>query len=150
MKLRRAVIALVLIAIAVPLSGCSFARSESASAQEPAPRAPVASASAAVVGELPAGWPKSLPVWPGARVAGGDCPKGGPFTLTLETGDQRQDVVNGLVEGFEKASWTVTSSDDDSSTTSLEVSNDTLEGIVSVSSGQDANCIEYLLTPLGR
>lgn len=149
MKIQALIAVVLTAALAAVAGGC--VKPELPSAKAAASARPIeASASATVKGALPSATPEGLPVWPGAKVVSGGKTTEGAFTLLLTTSDPADKVVGGLNEGFIDAGWTVKGSIEDSSGVALEVSDDQLEGLVTVYPADRGNTIEYLLTPLAN
>lgn len=153
MNARRVFLAALVVALAAALSGCSRVSGVSdvlpAKADDRVQEPTSAAVSASVNGDLPADTPDDIPLWPGATVKSA-ATTDGAFDLLLVTADSIEDIVNGLGLGFERAGWSVASSVESDAATVLEVSNDTLEGMVTVSVAEEGNSIEYLLTPIGK
>jgi len=148
----------LLVALGATLTGCSGIQQ----AITPKPKvnkvtieATVAVPAASVDGKLVAGAPKTLPLWPGAKVLRSKAtkmPGGTTWTATLSTGDPYIDVVNGVGVGFQQAQWQVAAQDmtsGDASGTLLTVSDGQVDGLVTVSNLPKKKIvqIEYTITP---
>jgi hypothetical protein len=148
----------LLLAFATVATGCAQVQQ----AITPKPKinhvtveATVAAPAAAVNGKLAGGAPKTLPLWPGSTVVRSKATKlksGTTWTATLSTPDPYTDVLNGVGVGFQRAQWQVAAQDmtsGDTSSTVLTVSNDSSDGIVTVSNlpKKKQVRIEYTITP---
>ena len=159
MRGRAALIVSLLLAVAVLASGCSLINPV-ARINRVTIEATVAAPSATVKGQLAPGIPANLPLWPGATVEASKAPKASKtkgaatpaWTATLATSDPYIDVVNGVGVGFQKANWQVQALDmssNESSSTLMQVSNDSGNGVVTVSkpAGKTTVQIDYTITP---
>ncbi|MDZ4168591.1 MAG: hypothetical protein U1E26_02890 [Coriobacteriia bacterium] len=134
-------VALVAVAaLALVSSGC--AQLEAAFTPEPnivTVEATVAAPGAVVNGDLATWMPDGTPLWPGSDVVESQATKEA-YSLTLSTSDAYADVLPGVAKGFEDAGWSVLSDeegDEGSRTAVLTVSNDTHEGIVTLTENAD-------------
>jgi hypothetical protein len=73
------------------------------------------------------------------------------YSLTLQTADPYEDVLNGLAAGFETAGWQFAreeSSEDEAQAAVLTVTNDANEGIVTLTQLEDGSTqIDYVIAP---
>jgi len=147
-----------MIAAAVALSGCSVKQSLDAQLT-PKPttvtvEATVAAVGAPIDGTLNAGFPDTLPMWPGAKLIKSKTTKtaqGKSHSATLKTGDSYADVVAGVGKGLEDTGWTAETIDASSAgqkVTIIMISNADDEGIVTVSQTASKPVqIEYVIAP---
>ncbi len=155
--LARLLFAAASVAFAIAVTGC--ARVEQALAPEPTVvtiEATQAVPGADVNGELAEGLPADLPLWPGADVRSSTAASDA-YTLALVTTEKFDDVVPGLAAGFERAGWEVMeelAGDEGSEAgtasaspraTVLTVSGAAGGGIVTVTEGEGAVLIEYVI-----
>jgi hypothetical protein len=101
-----------------------------------------------------AGFPDTLPMWPGAKVTKTKTtktPQGKSYSATLTTVDPYADVLAGVGEGLKQGDWTVEAADVSSpgqKVTLLTISSKTGEGMITVSQmTKKPVIIEYVVTP---
>jgi len=150
MRRRTAALATVLVLAAVSTTGCKALEEKFV----PPPKvvtedATVAVDGAQVAGELSKETPQGLPLWPGSEVIESTGTEDA-YGLTLLTRDPFEDVLNGVAVGFEQAGWGVAREDaGDAGAPSvvLTVSNDTLEGFVTISQIEtETTQLDYVIT----
>lgn len=125
----------MLSVVVLAATGCS----QVSSVLTPGPKivtieATVATPGAAVKGELPAGAPAGLPLWPGATVVDGSS-SGTSYELVISATEAFDDVVAGLAKGFSDAGWEVardTLGGSGERTAVLTVSRSTHQGLVTI------------------
>ncbi|NTU71295.1 MAG: hypothetical protein HGB10_05705 [Coriobacteriia bacterium] len=154
----KSMVLVALLAGAVVVSGCSVKQSiDEKLAPEPTQvtvEATVAAVGAPIDGTLKPGFPDTLPMWPGAKVAAGKTtktPQGKSYSATLTTTDPYADVLAGVGEGLKRAGWTVEAMDvgtPEQQATILSASSDSADGIITVSQlPKKPVRIEYVITP---
>jgi hypothetical protein len=147
------------LALALLGSGCSAMKSTIDAAFAPAPKvvtqeATVAVASAVVSGTPVAGFPDTLPLWPGSALAKSTVtktPQGKSYSASFTTSDPYGDVIAGMGVGLKNAGFTAAATDGSSGqlkASILMVSNDQLEGIITISkSPKKPVTMDYVVTP---
>jgi len=152
---------MIVPALAVVLlgSGCSAVKQKLDEKFTPAPtivtqEATVAAPSAQVSGTVSAGFPETLPLWPGANLAKmktTKTPQGKSYTANFATADPYDDVLKGVVEGLKTAGYKVAAADGSTEMVRvnlLMISDKKIEGIVTVSQvPKKLVHIEYVITP---
>lgn len=148
MRFRSPVIAALTLVLALGVSGCdAVSDALQPKTEVVTSEGLVAAPGAKVSGELPAGLPQDLPLWPAATVVSGEVDEDGTIDLALDATASFDDVVAGIGVGFEKAGWKVVESLTDNTTTVLEVSNDAYDGVITITNGEDVGTsVEYLLS----
>jgi len=146
------------VAASLLVSGCSV-KSAIDEKLAPAPKtvtveATVAAVGAAVDGTLTAGFPDTLPLWPGATVSKSKTTttsQGSAYSAIMTTADPYADVLAGVGEGLKQAEWKVEALDastSDQKVTLLTVSSPEADGIVTVTQmASQPVRIEYVITP---
>ena len=146
----RLTLAIVLALALAPTAGCKALEKRFT----PPPtvvttEATVAADGADVAGDLGKKVPEGLPVWPGAEVTDQKTTKDA-YALQLTTTETYDDVLKGVVVGFERAQWQVAqeeSGDAGARIAILTVSNDTYAGYVTLTETEDAAVtIDYLIS----
>lgn len=146
----RLLIALVAVALLVPATGC--ARLEKAFTPPPkvvTQEATVAASGVEVTGDL-GEVPEGLPLWPGAEVVDQKS-MDGAYALTLVTTENYDDVLKGVIVGFERAKWEAAQDDavtGEEGIASIAVANEQFEGFVTLTQADDGSVqIDYLISP---
>jgi hypothetical protein len=147
------------LAVALLGSGCGTVKQKLDEKFTPAPtiitqEATVAAPSAQVSGTVSAGFPDTLPLWPGSSLAKKKTtktPQGNSYTAEFTTADPYKDVLAGVGEGLKTAHYKVSATDGSTGLVKvsiLMISNSKVEGIVTISQiPKKAVHIEYVITP---
>ena len=152
---------MVVPALAVVLlgSGCSAVKQKLDAKFTPPPtivtqEATVAAPSAQVSGTVSAGFPETLPLWPGASLVKKSTtktPQGKSYTAEFTTADPYGDVLAGVGAGLKTAKFKLSAVDASTEMVKVNVlmiSNSKIEGIVTVSQAPKKLVhIEYVITP---
>jgi len=158
MRVRYVLVAAATVLASLVLSGCSV-KSAIDERLTPEPKtvtveATVAAVGAAVEGTLAAGFPDTLPLWPGSAVATSKTTttsQGESYSTILTTPDPYPDVLAGIGEGLKQAAWKVEALDastPEQKMALLTVSSPDADGLVSVTQFSDTQVrIEYVITP---
>ena len=119
--------------------------------------AKVGTPDAKITGTLRPGYPSNLPLWDGSGVIHTQVVKssaGKSWSATLQTSDPYDDVVKGMVAGFQKQGWTVVKEDlpsTDTSLTAFSVAASMGSGVVTISAKKGAPTrIDYLIDVTGK
>jgi hypothetical protein len=158
MRVRYMAAALLAVFAPLMITGCSV-KSALDERLTPEPKtvtveATVAAVGAAVEGTLTAGFPDTLPLWPGATVVKSKTtktPQGPSYSAIMTTPDPYADVLAGVGEGLKQAEWkaeALDASTPEQQVTLLTVSRPDADGIVTVTQlPQQPVRIEYVITP---
>jgi len=158
MRVRYMTVAAVAVVASLALSGCSV-KSTLDAKLTPKPttvtvEATVAAVSAPIDGTLAQGFPDTVPMWPGARVAKSKTtktPQGTSYSAIMTTADPYADVFAGVGAGLKQAGWKVEASDagtPELPASILMISNGDAEGIVTITqSPKKPVSIQYVITP---
>lgn len=142
MTARRFGLAAAVALVALSASGCQALKEKLAPEPTVVTRkAVVAAADASVDGTLAPGMPEGVPLWPDAEVLSSSKDKQS-YNLMLRTRKSYDDVLAGLVTGFEKAGWQVAqeeSTDQGLKNAILTVSSDVSQGVVTVADSVESS-----------
>lgn len=160
MRLRSLIAIVLLGAVAMSATGCQKVLdvlTPPAIVKTVTVKAKVGAPDAQVTGKLKSGYPSNLPLWAGAAVLKSAVVKsdvGDSWSATLSTPDPYNDVVNGMVTGFQKQGWTAEQADITSSgasTTVITIASDTGSGVVTIVAKKDNTTnIGYVIQSSGK
>ena len=147
------------LAAALLGSGCTSVKATLDKKFTPPPtivtqEATVAAPSAQVSGTVSAGFPETLPLWPGSELVKKKTtrtPQGKSYTASFQTTDPYADVLAGVGQGLKTAHFKVAVTDGSTGVVKvsiLMISNSKVEGIVTISQiPHKPVSIEYVITP---
>jgi hypothetical protein len=147
------------LAVTILGSGCSTVKQTLDEKFTPPPtivtqEATVAAPSAQVSGTVSAGFPETLPLWPGANLAKmktTKTPQGKSYTANFTKADPYDAVLAGVGEGLKTAGFKVAAADGSTEMVRVNIliiSNKQIEGIVTVSQAPKKLVhVEYVITP---
>ncbi len=160
MRVRLIAVAVLAVVASAALGGCASVKSSLDARFTPKPQlitqeATVAATGASIIGKIPPGFPRTLPMWPGARVYRTkvtNTRNGKPsYILSTWTRDPFADVLAGLGKGFLDGGWKVRGTDvsiDKQKVVILTISGLGSEGIVTVSQiASRPVTIDYVVGP---